>query len=469
MSKFSVKELDQDTIAAIATATGEGGVGIVRLSGPQAITIADKIFRGSGKKRAADQKAYTAQHGKIENNGKIIDEVLLLVMRAPRSYTCEDVVEIQAHGSAASLGRILDLCVANGARLAAKGEFTKRAFLNGRMDLTQAEAVLDLVKAKTEKNREWASAQLEGSLSKEIQAIRTELVDILSHLEASIDFPDDFPDTQSARLLQERLRSQADKVRALLASASLGLLAKKGIRAAIIGRPNAGKSSLLNRLSGENRVIVTEIAGTTRDVVEHELDLKGFCLRLLDTAGIQESSNRIEKEGIARSKKAAEEADLILYVVDGSEALEPEEEVLFQSLLGLKKPLLLILNKKDKGQKLSAASFKSMPKNGQAVCISCLNGEGMPALEAQLLKIIQNGVPVEDSGLPVITSVRQKDLLQKTLEAVGQALAIPAPESSPELVAVDVRQALDCLGSLVGEIVTDDLLDVIFNQFCIGK
>lgn len=468
MSTFSLKESDRDTIAAIATAIGEGGIGIVRLSGPQSIAIADKIFESKARQSVLKQKSFTAQYGWVRTkSGEIIDEVILLLMRAPKSYTCEDVVEISAHGGAATLQAILARTIECGARLAARGEFTKRAFLNGRLDLLQAEAVLDLVQAKTEMGRAWASSQLEGVLSQKIKYFKEELLDILSHLEASIDFPEDFPDVQEIPELGLRLKNLSEAVRALIDTAALGFVAKNGIKLTIAGRPNVGKSSLLNALCGESRVIVTPIAGTTRDVVEQEIELGGFLLRLQDTAGIHESEHAIEREGIKRSKKAVAESDLVLYVLDAHEALSEDDRILIESLRESKN-FILVLNKSDLPEKIQSVEVEKLARSAPIVRSSCLAQNGLRKLEEKILSLIQQG-KTSPSGEPVITNVRQKDLLEKLLESIKQAESSCLSGASSELIAVEVRSGLDALGSLAGEIVTDDLLEIIFNQFCIGK
>ncbi len=465
-----LREFEQDTIAAISTPLGEGGIGVVRLSGTQAVAIADKIFESKKKAPVREQKSFTVQYGHVIEKGldgpKVIDEVLLLLMRGPKSYTCEDVVEISAHGGSAVLQEILQMALKAGARLAGKGEFTKRAFLNGRLDLLQAEAVLDLVKAKTSLGAHWATAQLEGVLSRKMQNWKEELLNVLSHLEASIDFPDDFPETDSHSELAQRLGLLYQEVEELLASSDLGMIAKRGLKVVISGRPNVGKSSLMNQLAKANRVIVTPYPGTTRDVVEEEIQIHGFPVRLLDTAGIQDTSHPIEKEGIDRSKRAVDESDLVLYVLDGSQDWHPDDETLLGGLDG--KGKIIVVNKSDLPPKLDSARVKQRVNGAPVVGASCLKELGVRALEDEIFRFITEGkAKVSDEA--VISSVRQKDLLQKALANIADAQKGCEEDLSPELLAVDVRLALDHLGLLVGEVVNDDVLEVLFSQFCIGK
>ncbi|MGH7198825.1 MAG: tRNA uridine-5-carboxymethylaminomethyl(34) synthesis GTPase MnmE [Candidatus Omnitrophota bacterium] len=468
---MAIRDLDQDTIVAVATAPGEGGIGVVRLSGRDAVAVADRIFESRKKIRVADQGSFTAQYGHIVSKSasgerEVIDEVLLLVMRAPRSYTCEDVVEISAHGGSAVLQAVLGLAVRAGARLAARGEFTKRAFLNGRLDLLQAEAVLDLVRAKTELGRRWAAAQLEGTLSRTVQGIKDALVSVLSHLEASIDFPDDFVEADPPEKMAEKLAEAAGCLSGLLSGSELGGIAKQGLRVVITGRPNVGKSSLMNCLARTNRVIVTPYPGTTRDVVEEEVEIRGFPVRVLDTAGIQDAAHPIEKEGIERSKLAVHRSDLVLYVLDGSGTWSLEDEALLRDLGDKNK--IVVLNKSDLPGKLETAFLKQKMKGTPMVETSCILEGGIHALEEEIVRYISGGKALA-SEEPLVNTVRQKDLIEKALKSVGDARTACQAGLSAELIAVDVRLALDHLGALTGEVITDDILGDLFDQFCIGK
>ncbi len=454
---------DHDTIAAIATAPGEGGIGIVRLSGARSIEIADTVFLSKSGQRVRDQKSFTVQYGRIPG----VDEVLVLVMRAPKSYTREDVVEISAHGGQAVLNSILDSLVRQGARLAVRGEFTKRAFLNGRLDLVQAEAVMDLVKARTGLGEAWASARLEGALSGDVKRFKEALLHVLSHLEAAIDFPDDLLTPMSLQEIDAKLKQTEQAVRRLLVTARVGVLTRGGFHAVIAGRPNVGKSSLMNGLVRQNRAIVTPIPGTTRDVVHEEIELRGIPIRVSDTAGIQESSDLVEREGIERTKQAVRDSDLVLYVVDQSEPSNGADEMLFGSLADRSK--ILVANKADLLPKLDRRLLQSWAGAGVPVVeTSCVREGGLEALEREIYRFITGGAAPEAEE-SVVGSLRQKDVLEKTLESLTRARRACQGKLGPELIAVDIREALDRLGELVGEVLTDEILDEIFNQFCVGK
>ncbi|OGW82933.1 MAG: tRNA uridine-5-carboxymethylaminomethyl(34) synthesis GTPase MnmE [Omnitrophica bacterium RIFCSPHIGHO2_02_FULL_51_18] len=466
-----LKDFLDDTIAAISTPLGEGGLGVIRVSGKDAIAIADSIFLSKRRRSVKQQKSYTVQYGHIfsetaQDEKRIIDEVLVLVMRSPKSYTGEDVVEISAHGGAAVLGAILELAIQRGARLAAKGEFTKRAFLNGRMDLLQAETVLDLVQAKTDLVREWASEKLKGKLSLKIEGLKKDLVDILSHLEASIDFPEDFPETHPSTQIGVRLGFLAQEVKSVLKNAEFAIVIKKGLKVVLAGRPNVGKSSLMNELARTHRVIVTPYPGTTRDVVEEEIQIRGIPIRLVDTAGIQETSHPIEKEGIDRTKHAVWEADLVLPVLDGSQPFDGEDRKLL-SLIGNKAKIIAV-NKSDLPKKLDDSRLTQEFPGVRFVCCSCVQKDGLKQLEEEIFRFINHG-QAQMSETPLVNSVRQRDLLSKVFQNIEDAKSACHSNASPELVAVDIRLALDHLGALVGEVVTEDVLEALFSQFCIGK
>ena len=457
----------EDTIAAIATAPGEGGIGIVRLSGKEALAVAERIFEPKRKIRTRDQKSFTVRYGRIVGKDKkAVDEALLTVMRSPKSYTGEDVVEISAHGGQVLLQEVLRLALEAGARLAEPGEFTKRAFLNGRMDLLQAEAVLDLIQAKSAQTLRWASSQLEGEFSERMQKIRQALVELLSHLEADVDFPDDFPDTDALKEIREKISAARDAVRTLLQSSRLGFLAKRGLQTALWGRPNVGKSSLLNQLAQTTRVIVTPYPGTTRDVVEEEIALDGFPVRLQDTAGVQATQNPIEKEGVERSRKAMQGADLVLFVLDSSQELQPEDRALYRECG--QRPLIVVLNKSDLPAKTTAGELRAQGIQAPAVLCSCLQEKGVEKLKKEILDFITQGAAPRPEEA-VVSTVRQKELLEKTSEDLGRALEACEKRLSSEFIASDVRQALDHLGMLAGEVVTEEVLEVLFSKFCIGK
>ena len=461
---------NEDTIVAIATPPGEGGIGIVRLSGPEALAVAEQIFESKQKRKLTDQKNFTVRYGYVVaingQNKKIIDEALLTVMRSPKSYTGEDTVEISVHGGQAVLHEVLRLAAQAGARLAEPGEFTKRAFLNGRMDLLQAEAVLDLIQAKTDQALRWASSQLEGAFSRKIQAIKKTLLELLSHLEAGVDFPDDFPKTDSMKEIERKLSRVQMDIQTLLDSSRLGFLAKRGLLVAIWGRPNVGKSSLLNQLAQSSRAIVTPYPGTTRDVGEQEITIGGFPVRLQDTAGVQETQNPIEKEGVERSRKAMKGADLVLFVLDANQDLQLEDRKLYEECR--EKSVILILNKSDLPPKISPKDIGMWSVSSAMVSCSCLEEKGIEGLEQEILRFITQG-SAGVSGEAVVSTVRQKDLLEEAVGDLIRAREACAKHLSGEFVASDTRQALDHLGMLVGEVVTDDVLDVLFSKFCIGK
>ena len=468
---MSRKNLPDDTIVAIATPPGEGGIGVVRLSGERALAVADILFRTRSGKAVSSQKNFTARYGKVverlPEGEKAVDEALLLVMRGPKSYTGEDTAEISAHGGPAVLQAIVRLALDAGARLAEPGEFTKRAFLNGRIDLLQAEAVLDLIRARTERERDWALSQLEGALSGKMKRWRRELVEAASHLEATIDFPDDSPDVDPLERIQKRLQEITAEISAMLRDSELVFSSKRGFRIALCGRPNVGKSSLMNRLTRSERVIVTPYPGTTRDVVEEESLLGDLAVRYQDTAGVRVTEHPIEKEGVERSKKTMSGADLVVLVLDSSEVLQKDDHVLFSELNG--KNVLVVLNKCDLPARVDSKTLESLLTHPWPVTrSSCLREDGVQELEKVMRALILNGRLEMPQGL-VIGTARQKNLLEKVLKELNHACEGCRLGLSDELIASDVRQALDCLGELAGEVVNDDILDVLFRQFCIGK
>ncbi len=454
-----------DTIAAISTPPGEGGIGIVRLSGPEAIAVADRIFRPKDGGTVARQKGFTARYGHVVRRGRAVDEAVLLLMRAPKSYTREDVVEISVHGGTAAVTAALEAALAAGCRSAGPGEFTKRAFLNGRIDLVQAEAVLELIRSRTERGRRWAAARLGGGLSERAAAFRETLVEVLSRLEASIDFPEDLPEPLPADGAAGALRAVAAGARELLAGAGAGILAQRGLSVVLAGPPNAGKSSLMNALARADRVIVTPIPGTTRDVVEEELDLRGFPVRLADTAGIQDTEHPIEREGIERSRRKVSGADLLVAVLDVSRPLEAGTKELLRSFREL--PLIVALNKSDLPARLDPNEL-ALPPGTPMVPTSCVGGGGVEKLEDEIFRFICGGKAQMPDEI-LISTARQKEALEGMTAAVEAAAAGVSQGLSPELVAVDVRLALDRLGELVGEIAPDEVLDALFSRFCIGK
>ncbi len=466
---MKLRSFGDDTIVAIATPMGEGGIGIVRLSGQASLEIAERIFDSKQKKSVLKQKSFTVQYGHVVRQGskdkKIVDEALLTVMRSPKSYTGEDVVEISVHGGQAILQEVLSLITEAGARLAEPGEFTKRAFLNGRMDLLQAEAVLDLIQAKTDQNLRWASSQLEGALSEKMQKLKSGLLELLSQLEADVDFPEDFPETDSLHKIEKKLVAFEIEIQALLDSSRLGFLAKRGLKAVIWGRPNVGKSSLFNQLAQSSRTIVTPYPGTTRDVVEEEIAINGFPVRLSDTAGVGETDHPIEKEGMERSRKAMNSAELVLFILDASQHLQSQDKQLYEECR--EKPLILVLNKIDLQAKVTKNELKMLGFSAPTVSYSCLEEKGLEELRQEIFRFIVQGIEIPQEA--AVSTVRQKTLLEEALADSKRAREACKKRLSSEFIASDVRQALDRLGMLVGEIVTDDVLEVLFSKFCIGK
>ena len=455
-----------DTIAAISTPIGEGGIGIVRMSGPEALAIVQKIFvRGRPGLPLApcNLQPYHLHYGHIidPETAEVVDEVLVSYMKAPRTYTRQDVVEINCHGGIAPLRRILELCLRQGARLASPGEFTLRAFINGRIDLAQAEAVLDIVRARTEAGLRAAVGQLEGRLSDQVRALRAKLIDVLAYLEATIDFEEDeIPERDIAPDLEE-VSQQLDK---LLAQADRGIIYRQGIRTAIVGKPNVGKSSLLNALLRTSRAIVTPIPGTTRDTLEETLNLQGIPLVLVDTAGIvAETEDFIERLGIERSRKALAQADLALLVVDGSEPLT-EADRQIADLTG-NKTTILVINKIDLPR--AAADFDILPE-APRVEISALTGEGLEELKETIVEVVFSG-QVLASDEPLVSSPRHKSILKRALDHVTGAQQAHARGMPADFVAIDLTSAANALGEITGETVTEDLLEVIFSEFCVGK
>ena len=460
-----------DTIAAIATPVGEGGIGIVRLSGPQSASILHRIFvPGRATRAPRDSRLESRRliygHVIVPESGETVDEVLAVFMAAPWTYTKEDVAEIHCHGGVVPLRRCLELVLGCGARLAQPGEFTLRAFLNGRIDLAQAEAVLDVVRAKTEASLRIAMGQLEGRTSEPVRSIRTTLLHCLASVEAALDFPDeDIPvgGQPGALDLEDALRHAAQRLDDLLSRADQGLVYRQGVRAVIVGRPNVGKSSLLNALLRFDRAIVTPVPGTTRDTVEETMNLGGVPFCLVDTAGITESHNPIEQLGIERSRAAIEAADLALLVVDGSEPLRSEDYILADALRN--RPVLVVVNKADLPQTADCANI--LPE-AVHVCVSALTGTGLADLEQALARSVLGG-EVLVSDVPVVSNPRHKEALSRALARVMDATEGETVAASRDLLASDLRQAIDALGEITGENVGEDLLSTIFGNFCIGK
>jgi tRNA modification GTPase len=455
-----------DTIAAIATALGEGSVAIVRLSGPESIAVVDRIFKS--RKRLSEQDTHTLTYGHIVDpqTEEVVDEVLVAIMRAPRSYTREDVVEIHCHGGIIAVQRILRLVLRHGARLAEPGEFTKRAFLNGRIDLPQAEAIIDLIRSKTDQAQKLAMRQVEGRLSQEIRELRQKLVELLAHVEVTIDYPEhDVEDVTTRHILIEGEKA-IERIEQLLKGAFTGRILREGLRTVILGRPNVGKSSLMNALSRTNRAIVTDIPGTTRDILEEQISLRGIPLHIIDTAGIRETEDIVERIGVERSREAIQEADLVLFVVDASRELTSTDKELLQEVR--KCPTIVILNKLDLPRKVKTDEILQLTDDAPIIEMSIKKGKGIDALEDEVERLFFAGA-LEGKEGTYVSNARHISLLEKAKRQLEEALSSARMGLTLDLVAVDLRNAWETLGEVIGQAVGEDLLDQIFSQFCLGK
>jgi len=457
-----------DTIVAVSTPVGEGGIGIVRLSGKDALAVADKMFVARNKEKPSEFKSFTARYGDVVRGGETIDEALLTLMRAPKSYTREDVVEISAHGGVAAVRTIFKLAVDLGARPAEPGEFTKRAFLNGRIDLTQAEAVLDLIHSRTEAFLRVSAHQLKGELSTELERIREQLMNVYVAIEAIINFPEDDIDTEKQWVLSlcERMQGAQDDMQQLLSSADHGRILKDGIKVVICGRPNVGKSSLLNVLLKQPRAIVTPIAGTTRDTIEETAQIEGIPFQLVDTAGVFEPRDLIEEEAIRRSQMSIRGADLVLFILDASAALNAEDEKLFDLVRG--RNLFIVLNKCDLPPRIDEHKIKTAFPGGNIVRVSALNKEGIAQLEREIAAQVWHGKVIDTHGI-LISNARHVRALQDALAAVAQAQETLKKKLSLEFVSEGIKRAVNFLDTITGRYIDNDLLEQIFARFCIGK
>lgn len=454
-----------DTIAAVATAMGEGGIGIVRISGENALSILEKVFC-SVKNRPTENRKLT--YGFVTDNftGEKIDEVMAVYMKAPHSYTAEDVVEIQCHGSIVSLRKILALVLKNGARLAEPGEFTKRAFLNGRLDLSQAEAVIDLVRAKSDKTFDVALSQLEGSFSKKIKEIRSDLVDILVNITVNIDYPDEDIEVITYENLISGLGNVKAKVDSLLATADTGRILREGLNIAIIGKPNVGKSSLMNALLRETRAIVTEIPGTTRDTIEEALTIRNIPVKLTDTAGIRHTDDVIEKIGIEKSKESFNKADLVIFMVDNSRPLDDEDREIIE-YIGDRK-VLAVINKTDLENRLDISEIKRRLPNGIFIETSMAREDGISRIEDEIENLVYGG-KVKQNDSMMVTNVRHKALLEEASSALRDAASMAGAGEALEFLEIDVNRAYEALGEIIGEAVNEDIINEVFARFCLGK
>lgn len=460
-----MSEFYEDTIAAVSTAMAAGGIGIVRISGKEAFLAADRIYRGRNGKKLSDQKANTVHYGFIEAEGEKIDEVLAVILKGPHSYTGEDTVEIDCHGGILAMNRILEAALSAGARLAEPGEFTRRAFLNGRIDLSQAEAVMDLIQAKNDYALKNSLRQLQGSVKNEIREIRENILYEIARIESALDDPEHVSLEGYSSKLQGIVEEQCRRIEKLIAGSGEGKLLQEGIKTVILGRPNAGKSSLLNLLAGEEKAIVTEIEGTTRDIVEDQVNIRGITLRLLDTAGIRESDSPVEQIGIERAKEQAKDADLILYVVDSSVPLDENDRKITELIRG--KKALVLLNKNDLQMKVTKEDLRERV-DAPVISVSVRENRGIEELENSIQDLFFHGkISFQDEIY--ITNIRHKKALEdakKSLDLVKESILNHMPE---DFYSIDLMDAYEALGKILGESVGEDLINEIFSKFCTGK
>ncbi|MFH1665591.1 MAG: tRNA uridine-5-carboxymethylaminomethyl(34) synthesis GTPase MnmE [Candidatus Omnitrophota bacterium] len=457
-----------DTIAAVSTPPGEGGIGVVRMSGPDALLIADRIFEPAAGGKVSGRKSHTVHYGCVRTpaQGEVVDEALLTVMKAPRTYTAEDVAEISCHGGMMPLKKILELCLNAGARLASPGEFTKRAFLNGRIDLSQAESVLDIIKARTDMSRKMAVDQLRGGFSRMVRGLRDEILDIRSLIELSIDFAQEDVEFSQAPEIARRVADACAAVRSALKTADKGMVLREGASVVICGRPNVGKSSLMNALLKHDRVIVTSVAGTTRDVIEESINISGVMVRLSDTAGIIGTRSRVELEGIRRSREKLEGADIAIFMIDLSRPLTERDDEIYDAVRG--KKVVIVGNKSDLKAKVNVDKARERFGGEEILRVSAAKKEGLETIEDSVGKKLFDGAADIFEG-PVVTNIRHKVLMEEACCSLERAADTAAIGYNGELLASDLNDAAFKLGLIIGESVDDDILDRIFSRFCIGK
>lgn len=455
-----------DTIAAISTPLGEGGIAVIRVSGDEAVPLVERVFRS--KTKLSDAETHTVHYGFIIEpaSAEKVEEVLVTLMKAPRSFTMEDVVEVSCHGGIVSVKKVLDLLLQQGIRLAEPGEFTKRAFLNGRIDLTQAEAVIDLIRAKSDRAFKVALKQVEGNLSKQIKHLRYVLVELMAHVEVNIDYPEHDVEEMTNAFIKSKCDTVMLEIDRLLVTAEQGKILREGIETAIVGKPNVGKSSLLNELAQENRAIVTDIPGTTRDVIEEFVNVGGIPLKLLDTAGIRETTDIVEQIGVERSKTALAEADLILLVLNSNEELQIDEIALMKQLA--EKQTIVILNKIDLSRKLNIDQVLSYFPQERIVELSLIENKGIDLLEKAIAAIFFEG-KLESSDLTYVSNVRHISLLKQAKRSLHDALEANEQYVPIDMIQIDIRAAWEQLGEIIGDSVGESLIDQIFTQFCLGK
>jgi tRNA modification GTPase len=474
------KNLNTDTIVAISTPPGEGGISIVRLSGKKAISIVEKIFKSKARsfskknteqspkyKKLSQLSSHTIHYGYIKEKNRVLDEVLVSIMKAPLTYTREDIVEINCHGGIVPTSRILELILKKGVRLAEPGEFTKRAFINGRIDLVQAESVLDMIRAKTDLSLKAASQQLTGHLSGNLEKLNQLLKDIQILLEIQIDFSEEEIPLPDKKAISAKIKSSIKTIDYLLKSSEFGQILREGLRVSITGKPNVGKSSLLNLLLKKERAIVTHIPGTTRDTIEEEINIKGIPVRLIDTAGIRTPRSKIEKYGIERSQKSIKDTDLILVIFENHKKISPLDEKILKDTQNYSR--IIVLNKIDLISKNDNISYikKKYPKD-KTVKLSALKGTGLKNLEKTILNFVYKGKISPKQNL-IVTNIRHKKLMEKILSYLKNALKASKKKFPAEFIASDIKAASNCLGEIIGEITTEEILDSIFKDYCVGK
>lgn len=456
----------EDTIAAVATAYGEGGIGIIRISGEKALSILEEVFEFAGETSQIVNRRMT--YGRIvdRENEQIIDEVLAVYMKGPKTYTAEDVVEINCHGSMVSLRKTLALVLRKGARLAEPGEFTKRAFLNGRLDLSQAEAVIDIIKAKTDRSFDVAMSQLEGALSLRVTEIRQKLLDLLVDITVNIDYPDEDIEELTYDKIEENILLIGEMIEKLLSTADTGRMIREGIRVAIVGKPNVGKSSLMNSLLRETRAIVTEIPGTTRDTIEEAISIRNIPVYLVDTAGIRETSDEVERLGIERSKAAFNEADFIIFIMDGSSAISDEDREIASYLDG--KNSVVLINKNDLERGFTNDDVRELVNDPVIIETSLINNEGIEEIENHIEELVYGG-ELSQHDSTMVNNVRHIELLKQSRDSLRDAMEMTLAREALDFIEVDVRNAYDLLGEITGETVSDDIINEVFARFCLGK
>ncbi|WP_340135619.1 tRNA uridine-5-carboxymethylaminomethyl(34) synthesis GTPase MnmE [Bacillus cereus] len=458
--------MEFDTIAAISTALGEGAIAIVRVSGDDAVEKVDRIFKG---KDLTEVPSHTIHYGHIVDldTNQVIEEVMVSIMRAPRTFTRENIVEINCHGGLVSVNKVLQLILAQGVRLAEPGEFTKRAFLNGRIDLSQAEAVMDLIRAKTDRAMNVAINQMEGRLSKLIGLLRQEILETLAHVEVNIDYPEyDDVEEMTHNILIEKATHVRSEIEKILETSKQGKILRQGIATAIIGRPNVGKSSLLNSLVQEKKAIVTDIAGTTRDVIEEYVNVRGVPLKLIDTAGIRETEDVVERIGVERSKEMMSQADLVLVVVNYSEALTNEDEDLFRAVQG--KDFIVIVNKTDLPQAIDMERVTELAAGNRVITTSLIEEQGIDELEKAIADLFFEGT-IDSADMTYVSNARHIGLLTQAGKTIGDAVEAIENGVPIDMVQIDLTRTWEILGEITGDTVHESLIDQLFSQFCLGK